>query len=237
MSQQQRRAEVDARFEAVESDVKWVVDTVSGLKRTVDSVAKSCKIVVEGFKQCEEAWQGMVLKEQKDWRKLKADFPGRMCQDVKSHLGGAAQEGEVADMVRKLEAGLATPGVIVNINDQSKAREGSDVRDHIGGTFKIQLRFGIEALEIQKILLALDRYMRRSSGMMVEGQSTAVEGQNHERSLIYNEKTAWERSKGKGKGKDKGKEGEQAAKGKGKKGKGKKGKGEGKPAAKAAAGL
>jgi hypothetical protein len=59
------------------------------------------------------------------------------------------------EVLSKLSGWLPSPGMILTINDQSKGHAANDVRDHIAGTFEIQLRHGIEALEIQRVLLSM----------------------------------------------------------------------------------
>ena len=85
--QDERRAAVDARFGAVEADVAWACDQVAGAKRNADQMLKSTKLILEGFTQCETLFQARMGGQDKDWRKLKEDWPAAMGRDMTAHLG------------------------------------------------------------------------------------------------------------------------------------------------------
>ncbi len=86
-AQDERRAAVDARFGAVEADVAWALEAVAGVKRSADTMLKATRLILEGFSQCQVLFQARVGGADKDWRKLKEEWPAAMGNDMKAHLG------------------------------------------------------------------------------------------------------------------------------------------------------
>ena len=86
----ERRAEIDGRFESVESRVERLEWGQTSVKRRLDEVTKSTSIVCEGAERMDSLYKSLcedVPEGQKaNWAKFKEEAVDALCKDLAEHL-------------------------------------------------------------------------------------------------------------------------------------------------------
>jgi hypothetical protein len=244
--------DMSRRLHALEERVGDVEDGLARTRRVLDSVTKSCNVLIQGSDSVEELWLAHGPGEQYDQlnRGLARALVTDLCVQLERPYppsGGNRLEpvtGALCNLLECLEAHGTVTGVFAQYKKAADdGAAGGGERTRIEGTFRVRLTFGANSLLVQNILKTLDHPLRRKAGLPVAGvapeEDAAMEGAPPKKLLVFLERTATERADRKGKGKGKGGAQKGKGKGKGRKGKHKasaKGRGEAAAAAGAAGG-
>jgi hypothetical protein len=206
-----RRAVVDGRLDEIEKEMAEIKQGQGGMKRRLDWVTKSTKVVIEGAGRVDTFWEEKVVAGPNQYFEMKAALPEALTQDLAEHLGVEwpldPTRGENDKQLHILMDRLKAPGVLVGVYSQDKWQENNNAWVRLKGTFSMTLAYGLESLEIQCALKRLHSPLRRASGLKVHGQDVVMVdagGQPPKKILVYVERMELEKNKGKGKGKGKG---------------------------------